>query len=134
MSSGQRGRICRQGLQSLLAPTKYREGRDLPLSSEVLTSQLRQRDHPHWTAWYVARCDVHDDLWGRSHFNYDVDGKNYQVLRTGAFPFIKFHCSRATWSNLDVEDKFFRFLKVANLGRSAAFAFYHPYQTERISL
>ena len=62
-------------------------------------------------------CDVNNDLWGRSHFNFDVDGRNYHVLRTGAFPFVKFHCSRRPpGQDLFLEDKFYNGLKVLNLG------------------
>ncbi len=57
-----------------------------------------------------------NDLWGRSHFNFDVDGRNYHVLRTGAFPFVKFHCSRRPPQHLAVEDKFYGVLKVFNFG------------------
>lgn len=88
-----------------------------PNSSSVLEEQLRQRDYPHWTAWYVPYCDVKNDLWGRSHFNFDVDGRNYHVLRTGAFPFVKFHCSRRPpGQDLFLEDKFYNALKVLNFG------------------
>ena len=66
---------------------------------------------------YVPYCDVNNDLWGRSHFNFDVDGRNYHVLRTGAFPFVKFHCSRRpTGQDLSLEDKFYNGLKLLNFG------------------
>ncbi len=84
---------------------------------------------------------MRNDLWGKSHFNFDVDGRNYQVqsyilegdmyisnylwhfalcqkvLRTGAFPFIKFHCSLKAASDLQLEDKFIGVLKILNFGK-----------------
>jgi len=96
---------------------KYSENSGLPKSSDVLRSQLKQRNHPHWTAWYVPCCDVENDLWGKSHFNFEVEKNiNYHVLRTGAFPFIKFHCSKRPWENLQTENILYCFLKIINLG------------------
>ena len=61
--------------------------------------------------------DVENDLWGLSHFNYQVDKINYHVLRTGAHPFIKFHCTaRPKDNSLWIENHFYNFLKVANFG------------------
>ncbi len=85
MSARDRWRVLREGLRCKIWPSSRDPRRQdllLPLSSEVLSEQLRQRGHPHWTAWYVPYCAVRNDLWGRSHFNFDVDGKNYQVCRT----------------------------------------------------
>jgi hypothetical protein len=90
---------------------------NVPKSSELLKRELEQRGYPHWTAWYVPYCDVEDDLWGKSHFNFEVEkGINYHVLRTGAFPFIKFHCSKRPWEALRVENTFYSALKIINLG------------------
>lgn len=87
-----------------------------PKSSRVLEAYLRQKHYPYWTAWYVPYCDVRNDLWGQSHFNFDVDGRNYHVLRTGAFPFVKFHCTLRPVQDLTLEDNFYKCLKVINLG------------------
>ena len=80
-----------------------------PKSSIVLETYLKQRNYPTWTAFYVAQSDIQNDLWGQSHFNFSIiqehhsdekvnskeliSRKNYHVLRTGAFPFVKFHCT-----------------------------------------
>jgi len=88
----------------------------LPKSSLVLSTMLSKSGLPYWTAWYVPRHQVVNDLWGQSHFNHAVDGENYHVLRTGAFPFIKFHCSKRPVQDLRIEDKFYGLLKILNFG------------------
>jgi len=87
-----------------------------PTASSVLTAHLRQRRLPHWTSFSVKYKDVVNDQWGRSHFNWAVDGTNYHVLRTGGWPFIKYHVSKRPEEDLTLDDIFFRVLKVANLG------------------
>lgn len=87
-----------------------------PLASEVLTCHLRQQQLPHWTSFCIYRHQVVNDQFGWSYFNWKVDGKNYQILRTGAFPFIKYHCSSRPYSDLDAENNFYTALKVLNLG------------------
>lgn len=87
-----------------------------PKASEVLTRYLQQRKEPAWTSYFIKLKDIENDQFGMSHFNWKVGESNYQVLRVGCFPFIKYHCSKRPWQNLSFEDGFFRFIKVSNLG------------------
>nr|XP_015837464.1 PREDICTED: uncharacterized protein LOC103313817 isoform X1 [Tribolium castaneum] len=87
-----------------------------PTSSEVLSCYLRQCEEPPWTSYFVKYNSVQDDQWGKSHFNWRVGNSNYHILRTGCFPYIKYHCSKRPEQNLVVEDYFFRCIKVLNLG------------------
>ncbi|XP_055851029.1 uncharacterized protein C15orf61 homolog [Episyrphus balteatus] len=88
-----------------------------PKASEVLTAYLKQCNEPPWTSYFVKLKDVKNDQYGRSHFNWTLDtGTNYHILRTGCYPYLKYHCSKRDYQNLELEDKFFRFLKVINFG------------------
>lgn len=87
-----------------------------PFSSEVLTVYLSQCEEPHWTSYFVKYNSVIDDQWGKSHFNWHVGHSNYHILRTGCYPYIKYHCTKREKENLEFEDSFFRFIKVFNLG------------------
>lgn len=87
-----------------------------PLASEVLTCHLRHRQLPHWTSFCVYKTHVINDQYGQSHFNWIVDGTNYHILRTGCFPFIKYHCTRRPYQDLDKENNLYTCLKLVNLG------------------
>ena len=51
-----------------------------PLSSEVLTLHLQQRNLPHWTAFCMYQNDVINDQFGKSHFNWEVRMKQQICL------------------------------------------------------
>ncbi|KAK1136698.1 hypothetical protein K0M31_001240 [Melipona bicolor] len=87
-----------------------------PLASEVLTSYLLQTNEPPWTSYFIKYTDVVNDQKGMSHFNWPVGNSNYHVLRTGCFPYIKYHCTKRPQQDLNLEDKFFKAIKLLNLG------------------
>ena len=62
--------------------------------------------------------DVKDDQCGLSNFNWQVQGVNYQILRTGCYPFIKYHCTKSRIEPLAWNNSFFRIIKIVNLGKS----------------
>ncbi|XP_017772245.1 PREDICTED: uncharacterized protein C15orf61 homolog [Nicrophorus vespilloides] len=89
---------------------------DKPTVSEVLSSYLTQCSEPPWTSYFIKYSSIVDDQWGKSHFNWKVGESNYHILRTGCYPYIKYHCSKRAEQDLTVDDYFFRFIKVCNLG------------------
>lgn len=96
--------------------TKIFHKKEKPLASEVLTSYLLQTNEPPWTSYFVRYADVVNDQRGMSHFNWSAGGSNYHVLRTGCFPYIKYHCSKRPVRDLSGEDRFFKAIKILNLG------------------
>ncbi len=55
----------------------------VPKSSEILRCYIRQRNYPPWTSYFILQYDCLNDQFGQSHFEFDVDGHNYHILRTG---------------------------------------------------
>ncbi|EFX79255.1 hypothetical protein DAPPUDRAFT_319751 [Daphnia pulex] len=90
--------------------------KEKPNASEVLTRYLLQRDLPPWTSYFVKCNDIINDQRGFSHFNWAVKDKNYHILRTGCYPYIKYHCTCRPHKDLSAEDSLFRIIKIMNLG------------------
>lgn len=90
--------------------------RHRPKGSEVLTAYINQCKEPPWTSYFIRYKDIKDDQWGMSHFNWKVGTSNYHILRTGCYPYIKYHCTKRSEQDLQIEDNFFRAIKVLNLG------------------
>lgn len=118
-----------------------------PKASDVLTTYLKQCNEPPWTSYFIKVClsrlifrlyilnhddvknekktiilqyrDVDNDQWGKSHFNWTLaSGTNYHILRTGCYPYLKYHCSKCKYQDLSLDDNFFRIMKVINLGNN----------------
>lgn len=97
----------------------------LPKASEVLLCYLKQTNYPHWTSYFVKYKSVVNDDFAKSYYLFDAGNSNkYIILRTGCFPYIKYHCSKISSNpvpyntDLKLENMFFGALKVLNLGMS----------------
>lgn len=102
--------------------TKMLSRKIKPAASSVLTCYLKQCHEPPWTSYFVKYKDVVDDQRGLSHFNWKVGQSNYHILRTGCFPYIKYHCSKYRHEDLDASNRFMYFIKLLNLGKSRTVA------------
>merc|ERR1712136_403661 len=89
---------------------------DKPAASDVLKAFLQQRAYPHWTSYFVRYNQVIDDHRGQSSFNFLAGEHNYQILRTGCWPYIKYHCSKRHPEDLNLQDNLIYFLKITNFG------------------
>ncbi|KAK5970498.1 putative conserved plasma membrane protein [Trichostrongylus colubriformis] len=87
-----------------------------PRASSILRSYLKYRAYPSWTSYFVEYRQVQDDHFAEKHFNFDVDGHNYHVLRVGCFPYIKYHCTKRPVQDLSAENRLYRLITVVNLG------------------
>lgn len=110
-------------INKFIQKTLLRNPGNKPLASEVLTCHLLQRKLPHWTSFSVYQKSVCNDHFGLSHFNWPVGDSNYHILRTGCFPFIKYHCTRRPFEDLTFDDSFYRWLKIINFGKIISFSF-----------
>ena len=94
----------------------------LPKASEVLNAYLKQENYPHWTAFFIKYKDVVNDQFSQTCFlNKTENNSTYLILRTGCFPFIKYHCSKLDNNAIDYkiikfQNNFFNLIKIINLG------------------
>lgn len=91
----------------------------LPAASEVLTCYIKQCNEPPWTSYFVKYKDVVNDQFGLSHFNWKVGRSNYHILRTGCYPYIKYHCTKRPHQDLSLDNKLMGAIKIINLGKLA---------------
>lgn len=98
--------------------------KNLPKASEVLNCYLKQENYPQWTSYFVEQKNVINDQFKDTYFINKTEGYEYLILRTGCFPFIKYHCTRLDDKEKKYLDQnfvrfqnlFFRSVKILNLG------------------
>lgn len=88
-----------------------------PTCSLVLTNYLKQTNEPPWTSYFVKYSSVVNDQRGQAHFNWKVGNSNYHILRTGCYPYIKYHCTKRPYEDLSADNTLMRVIKVLNLGK-----------------
>ncbi|CAG0917045.1 unnamed protein product [Notodromas monacha] len=109
-------RILSDSIESRVVKRHFFVSAGKPEASLVLSLHLRKRNYPPWTSFFIRQSDVTNDQWGWTHFNWTVDGLNYHILRTGCYPYIKYHCTKRPLADLRLEDWFFGAIKLMNLG------------------
>ncbi|KAK6728275.1 hypothetical protein RB195_005737 [Necator americanus] len=77
-----------------------------PLASSVLRSYIRKRGHPSWTSYFVEYRQVQDDHFAEKHFNFEVDGHNYHILRQ-VYAFVVFEIKRVVLISSSSENYFY---------------------------
>ncbi|XP_054278598.1 uncharacterized protein C15orf61 [Macrosteles quadrilineatus] len=87
-----------------------------PAASLVLTSYLKQTNEPPWTSYFVKYKNVINDQRGQSHFNWKVGNSNYHILRTGCYPYIKYHCTKRPYQDLSLDNSMMKVIKILNFG------------------
>lgn len=110
---------------------RFKGNNKLPKASEVLNCYLKQENYPYWTSYFVKAKDVLNDQYNMSYFIHKIDNRNrYLVLRTGCFPFIKYHCTKLKQNELVTEydqkqikfqNSFCNLIKIINFGKLTIF-------------
>ena len=89
-----------------------------PKASDVLTAYLKQKKEPPWTSYFVKYSSVINDQFVKYHFNWKVNNSNYHILRTGCFPYMKYHCTKRPTEDLTFDDTLMGVIKIINLGKT----------------
>jgi hypothetical protein len=87
--------------------------RNIKRASEVLKLHLStclSRDQS-WTSYFVKYSDIYDDDFGKSNYDVLVGDTNFQILRTGCWPYVKYHCTKTPSTDLQITDKVIRISK-----------------------
>ena len=99
-----------------LITSKHSSFINRPFVSEVVKNYIKLKNYPYWTSFFVKYSSVINDQFSFSCFNFQVDQENYQILRTGCYPFIKYHCTKTKSQNLYLQNKLFTCIKIFNFG------------------